>query len=121
MRIRDRDEKLVQKNFRKEAANKAVAVMALMAGYACLPLVMGQELMLCQNNTKYPYSRKRMMMNREILGQRAWKLHMPELMYTRRDEEKISFEKWLINQMELLFPIGYMANGEEETDAGGGG
>ena len=38
---------------------------------------------------------------------------MPELMYIE-ETEKESFEKWLVNQMELLFPIGYMENGEEE-------
>ena len=61
--------------------------------------------------TKYPYQ-GREYVNREIL-KCAWKLHMPEFMYIE-ETGKESFEKWLINQMELLFPIGYMANGEEE-------
>ena len=79
-----------------------MAVMVLMA--VCL-------LAAAWAGTKYPYQ-GREYVNREIL-KCAWKLHMPELMYIE-ETGKESFEKWLINQMELLFPIGYMANGEEE-------
>lgn len=85
-----------------------MAVMVLMA--VCLLAAAWAGTMLARK-TKYPYQ-GREYVNREIL-KCAWKLHMPELMYI--DETgKESFEKWLINQMELLFPIGYMANGEEE-------
>ena len=82
--------------------------MALMA--VCLLAAAWAGTMLA-GKTKYPYQ-GREYVNREIL-KCAWKLHMPELMYIE-ETGKESFEKWLINQMELLFPIGYMANGEEE-------
>lgn len=85
-----------------------MAVMVLMA--VCLLAAAWAETMLARK-TKYPYQ-GREYVNREIL-KCAWKLHMPELMYIE-ETGKESFEKWLINQMELLFPIGYMANGEEE-------
>lgn len=85
-----------------------MAVMVLMA--VCLLAAAWAGTMLARK-TKYPYQ-GREYVNREIL-KCAWKLHMPELMYIE-ETEKESFEKWLINQMELLFPIGYMANGEEE-------
>lgn len=85
-----------------------MAVMALMA--VCLLAAAWAGTMLA-GKTKYPYQ-GREYVNREIL-KCAWKLHMPELMYIE-ETGKESFEKWLINQMELLFPIGYMANGEEE-------
>lgn len=85
-----------------------MAVMALMA--VCLLAAAWAGTMLARK-TKYPYQ-GREYVNREIL-KCAWKLHMPELMYIE-ETGKESFEKWLINQMELLFPIGYMANGEEE-------
>ena len=85
-----------------------MAVMALMA--VCLLAAAWAGPMLA-GKTKYPYQ-GREYVNREIL-KCAWKLHMPELMYIE-ETGKESFEKWLINQMELLFPIGYMANGEEE-------
>lgn len=87
---------------------KSKAVMALMA--VCLLAAAWAGTMLA-GKTKYPYQ-GREYVNREIL-KCAWKLHMPELMYIE-ETGKESFEKWLINQMELLFPIGYMANGEEE-------
>lgn len=82
--------------------------MVLMA--VCLLAAAWAGTMLA-GKTKYPYQ-GREYVNREIL-KCAWKLHMPELMYIE-ETGKESFEKWLINQMELLFPIGYMANGEEE-------
>ena len=82
--------------------------MALMA--VCLLAAAWAGTMLA-GKTKYPYQ-GREYVNREIL-KCAWKLHMPELMYIE-ETGKESFEKWLINQMELLFPIGYMANGETE-------
>ncbi|WP_243112114.1 stage II sporulation protein P [Dorea sp. OM07-5] len=85
-----------------------MAVMVLMA--VCLLAAAWAGTMLARK-TKYPYQ-GREYVNREIL-KCAWKLHMPELMYIE-ETGKESFEKWLINQMELLFPIGYMANGEEE-------
>lgn len=85
-----------------------MAVMVLMA--VCLLAAAWAGTMLA-GKTKYPYQ-GREYVNRGIL-KCAWKLHMPELMYIE-ETEKESFEKWLINQMELLFPIGYMANGEEE-------
>lgn len=85
-----------------------MAVMALMAVYLLAAAWAGTML---AGKTKYPYQ-GREYVNREIL-KCAWKLHMPELMYIE-ETGKESFEKWLINQMELLFPIGYMANGEEE-------
>lgn len=85
-----------------------MAVMALMA--VCLLAAAWAGTMLA-GKTKYPYQ-GREYVNREIL-KCAWKLHIPELMYIE-ETGKESFEKWLINQMELLFPIGYMANGEEE-------
>ena len=85
-----------------------MAVMALMA--VCLLAAAWAGTMLARK-TKYPYQ-GREYVNREIL-KCAWKRHMPELMYIE-ETGKESFEKWLINQMELLFPIGYMANGEEE-------
>lgn len=85
-----------------------MAVMVLMA--VCLLAAAWAGTMLA-GKTKYPYQ-GREYVNREIL-KCAWKLHMPELMYIE-ETGKESFEKWLINQMELLFPIGYMANGEEE-------
>lgn len=85
-----------------------MAVMVLMA--VCLLAAAWVGTMLARK-TKYPYQ-GREYVNREIL-KCAWKLHMPELMYIE-ETGKESFEKWLINQMELLFPIGYMANGEEE-------
>ena len=85
-----------------------MAVMVLMA--VCLLAAAWAGTMLTRK-TKYPYQ-GREYVNREIL-KCAWKLHMPELMYIE-ETGKESFEKWLINQMELLFPIGYMANGEEE-------
>ena len=85
-----------------------MAVMALMA--VCLLAAAWAGTMLARK-TKYPYQ-GREYVNREIL-KCAWKLHMPELMYIE-ETGKESFEKWLINQMGLLFPIGYMANGEEE-------
>lgn len=85
-----------------------MAVMVLMA--VCLLAAAWAGTMLAEK-TKYPYQ-GREYVNREIL-KCAWKLHMPELMYIE-ETGKESFEKWLINQMELLFPIGYMANGEEE-------
>lgn len=85
-----------------------MTVMALMA--VCLLAAAWAGTMLA-GKTKYPYQ-GREYVNREIL-KCAWKLHMPELMYIE-ETGKESFEKWLINQMELLFPIGYMANGEEE-------
>ena len=85
-----------------------MAVMVLMA--VCLLAAAWAGTMLARK-TKYPYQ-GRECVNREIL-KCAWKLHMPELMYIE-ETGKESFEKWLINQMELLFPIGYMANGEEE-------
>lgn len=85
-----------------------MAVMVLMA--VCLLAAASAGTMLA-GKTKYPYQ-GREYVNREIL-KCAWKLHMPELMYIE-ETGKESFEKWLINQMELLFPIGYMANGEEE-------
>lgn len=85
-----------------------MAVMVLMA--VCLLAAAWAGTMLARK-TKYPYQ-GREYVNREIL-KCAWKLHMPELMYIE-EIGKESFEKWLINQMELLFPIGYMANGEEE-------
>lgn len=85
-----------------------MAVMALMA--VCLLAAAWAGTMLA-GKTKYPYQ-GREYVNREIL-KCAWKLHMPEFMYIE-ETGKESFEKWLINQMELLFPIGYMANGEEE-------
>lgn len=87
---------------------KSMAVMVLMA--VCLLAAAWAGTMLA-GKTKYPYQ-GREYVNREIL-KCAWKLHMPELMYIE-ETGKESFEKWLINQMELLFPIGYMANGEEE-------
>ena len=87
---------------------KTRAVMVLMA--VCLLAAAWAGTMLA-GKTKYPYQ-GREYVNREIL-KCAWKLHMPELMYIE-ETGKESFEKWLINQMELLFPIGYMANGEEE-------
>lgn len=87
---------------------KSMAVMVLMA--VCLLAAAWAGTMLARK-TKYPYQ-GREYVNREIL-KCAWKLHMPELMYIE-ETGKESFEKWLINQMELLFPIGYMANGEEE-------
>lgn len=82
--------------------------MVLMA--VCLLAAAWAGTMLA-GKTKYPYQ-GREYVNREIL-KCAWKLHMPEFMYIE-ETGKESFEKWLINQMELLFPIGYMANGEEE-------
>lgn len=85
-----------------------MAVMVLMA--VCLLAAAWAGTMLARK-TKYPYQ-GREYVNREIL-KCAWKLHMPELMYIE-ETGKESFEKWLINQMGLLFPIGYMANGEEE-------
>ncbi|WP_243175969.1 stage II sporulation protein P [Dorea hominis] len=85
-----------------------MAVMVLMA--ICLLAAAWAGTMLA-GKTKYPYQ-GREYVNREIL-KCAWKLHMPEFMYIE-ETGKESFEKWLINQMELLFPIGYMANGEEE-------
>lgn len=85
-----------------------MAVMVLMA--VCLLAAAWAGTMLARK-TKYPYQ-GREYVNREIL-KCAWKLHMPELMYIE-ETGKETFEKWLINQMELLFPIGYMANGEEE-------
>ena len=85
-----------------------MAVMVLMA--VCLLAAAWAGTMLARK-TKYLYQ-GREYVNREIL-KCAWKLHMPELMYIE-ETGKESFEKWLINQMELLFPIGYMANGEEE-------
>lgn len=85
-----------------------MAVMVLMA--VCL-LVAAWAVTMLAGKTKYPYQ-GREYVNREIL-KCAWKLHMPEFMYIE-ETGKESFEKWLINQMELLFPIGYMANGEEE-------
>lgn len=85
-----------------------MAVMVLMA--VCLLAAAWAGTMLA-GKTKYPYQ-GREYVNREIL-KCAWKLHMPEFMYIEETGKK-SFEKWLINQMELLFPIGYMANGEEE-------
>lgn len=85
-----------------------MAVMVMMA--VCLLAVAWAGTMLV-GKTKYPYQ-GREYVNREIL-KCAWKLHMPEFMYIE-ETGKESFEKWLINQMELLFPIGYMANGEEE-------
>lgn len=85
-----------------------MAVMVLMA--VCLLAAAWAGTMLA-GKTKYPYQ-GREYVNREIL-KCTWKLHMPELMYIE-ETGKESFEKWLINQMELLFPIGYMANGEEE-------
>ncbi len=85
-----------------------MAVMVLMA--VCLLAAAWAGTMLARK-TKYPYQ-GREYVNREIL-KCAWKLHMPELMYIE-ETGKESFEKWIINQMELLFPIGYMANGEEE-------
>ena len=85
-----------------------MAVMVLMA--VCLLAAAWAGTMLAAK-TKYPYQ-GREYVNREIL-KCAWKLHMPEFMYIE-ETGKESFEKWLINQMELLFPIGYMANGEEE-------
>lgn len=85
-----------------------MAVMVLMA--VCLLAAAWAGTMLARK-TKYPYQ-GREYVNREIL-KCAWKLHMPEFMYIE-ETGKESFEKWLINQMELLFPIGYMANGEEE-------
>lgn len=85
-----------------------MAVMVLMA--VCLLAAAWAGTMLA-GKTKYPYQ-GREYVNREIL-KCAWKLHMPELMYIE-ETEKESFEKWLVNQMELLFPIGYMENGEEE-------
>lgn len=85
-----------------------MAVMVLMA--VCLLAAAWAGTMLA-GKTKYPYQ-GREYVNREIL-KCAWKLHMPEFMYIE-ETGKESFEKWLINQMELLFPIGYMANGEEE-------
>mgnify|MGYP000236642054 CR=1 FL=1 len=85
-----------------------MAVMVLMA--VCLLAAAWAGTMLARK-TKYPYQ-GREYVNREIL-KCAWKLHMPELMYIE-ETGKESFEKWLINQMERLFPIGYMANGEEE-------
>ena len=85
-----------------------MAVMVLMA--VCLLAAAWAGTMLARK-TKYPYQ-GREYVNREIL-KCDWKLHMPELMYIE-ETGKESFEKWLINQMELLFPIGYMANGEEE-------
>ena len=85
-----------------------MAVMVMMA--VCLLAAAWAGTMLV-GKTKYPYQ-GREYVNREIL-KCAWKLHMPELMYIE-ETGKESFEKWLINQMELLFPIGYMANGEEE-------
>lgn len=85
-----------------------MAVMVLMA--VCLLAAAWAGTMLARK-TKYPYQ-GREYVNREIL-KCAWKLHMPELMYIE-ETGKESFEKLLINQMELLFPIGYMANGEEE-------
>lgn len=85
-----------------------MAVMVLMA--VCLLAAAWAGTMLARK-TKYPYQ-GREYVNREIL-KCAWKLHMPELIYIE-ETGKESFEKWLINQMELLFPIGYMANGEEE-------
>lgn len=85
-----------------------MAVMVLMA--VCLLAAAWAGTMLARK-TKYPYQ-GREYVNRKIL-KCAWKLHMPELMYIE-ETGKESFEKWLINQMELLFPIGYMANGEEE-------
>lgn len=87
---------------------KSMAVMVLMA--VCLLAAAWAGTMLA-GKTKYPYQ-GREYVNREIL-KCAWKLHMPEFMYIE-ETGKESFEKWLINQMELLFPIGYMANGEEE-------
>ena len=87
---------------------KSMAVMVQMA--VCLLAAAWAGTMLARK-TKYPYQ-GREYVNREIL-KCAWKLHMPELMYIE-ETGKESFEKWLINQMELLFPIGYMANGEEE-------
>lgn len=85
-----------------------MAVMVLMA--VCLLAAAWAGTMLARK-TKYPYQ-GREYVNREIL-KCAWKLHMPELMYIE-ETGKESFEKWLVNQMELLFPIGYMENGEEE-------
>lgn len=85
-----------------------MAVMVLMA--VCLLAAAWAGTMLA-GKTKYPYQ-GREYVNREIL-KCAWKLHMPEFMYIE-ETGKESFGKWLINQMELLFPIGYMANGEEE-------
>lgn len=85
-----------------------MAVMVLMA--VCMLAAAWAGTMLA-GKTKYPYQ-GREYVNREIL-KCAWKLHMPEFMYIE-ETGKESFEKWLINQMELLFPIGYMANGEEE-------
>lgn len=85
-----------------------MAIMVLMA--VCLLAAAWAGTMLA-GKTKYPYQ-GREYVNREIL-KCAWKLHMPEFMYIE-ETGKESFEKWLINQMELLFPIGYMANGEEE-------
>lgn len=85
-----------------------MAVMVLMA--VCLLAAAWAGTMFA-GKTKYPYQ-GREYVNREIL-KCTWKLHMPELMYIE-ETGKESFEKWLINQMELLFPIGYMANGEEE-------
>lgn len=85
-----------------------MAVMVLMA--VCLLAAAWAGTMLA-GKTKYPYQ-GREYVNREIL-KCAWKLHMPEFMYIE-ETGKESFEKWFINQMELLFPIGYMANGEEE-------
>lgn len=100
------------KNWRRRTSGKrqrkSMAVMALMA--VCLLAAAWAGTMLA-GKTKYPYQ-GREYVNREIL-KCAWKLHMPELMYIE-ETGKESFEKWLINQMELLFPIGYMANGEEE-------
>ena len=85
-----------------------MAVMVLMA--VCLLAAAWAGTMLA-GKTKYPYQ-GREYVNREIL-KCTWKLHMPELMYIE-ETGKESFEKWLINQMELLFPIGYMAKGDEE-------
>jgi stage II sporulation protein P len=92
----------------RKRQRKSMAVMVLMA--VCLLAAAWAGTMLARK-TKYPYQ-GREYVNREIL-KCAWKLHMPELMYIE-ETGKESFEKWLINQMELLFPIGYMANGEEE-------
>lgn len=85
--------------------------MAAMSAVALCLLLTAWAGTILAGKTKYPYQ-GREYVNREVL-KCAWKMHVPELMYIE-ETEKESFEKWIVNQAELLFPIGYMENGEEE-------
>ena len=97
----------MQKNFRKEAAKKHGSNGPDGSMPACR--CMGRNYACWKN--KVSISRKRICEPGNF--KMCLEVHMPEFMYIE-ETGKESFEKWLINQMELLFPIGYMANGEEE-------